>query len=159
MKKITKEVLDQLSNEAVLSERKRKNLNYHDNLSDTLQRLLNAMEPGTYVQPHKHESPDKRELFIIFRGKAVVIIFDNNGKVQEHMVLDPTTENYGIEIPEKTWHTVIILKKGTVVFEVKDGPYHPIDDKNFADWAPKENAPECKEYLNKLLKITNTTTE
>ena len=152
MKRIDRKTLDRLTAEAEASARKRKNLNYHDKLSDTLQRLLNAMEPGTYVQPHKHENPDKREFFVILRGKAAAIIFDNDGAIKEHMILDNENENYGIEIPERTWHTIVILEKGTVLFEIKDGPYEPIDDKNFANWAPKENDPDCDVYLKRLIK-------
>lgn len=152
MKTITKLTLDNLSNQAMLSERGRKNLNYHDELSDPLQRLLNAMEPGTYIQPHKHEGPDKRELFIILRGKALVITFKENGVIDEHILLSSSSEDYGIEIPARTWHTVIVLKENTVLFEVKDGPYEKISDKNFAPWAPKEGDVDCTEYNNLLLK-------
>jgi cupin fold WbuC family metalloprotein len=152
MKIISKEILNNLTLEAQKSPRQRKNLNYHSDLSDTLQRLLNAMEPGTYVQPHKHDTPDKREFFIILRGKALAITFHDTGEIWQSILLDPKTENYGVEIPEKVWHTIIVLSEGTVFFEVKDGPYEPISDKNFADWAPKEGSPECRVYLEKVMK-------
>lgn len=152
MKTITKLTLDNLSNKAKSSERGRINLNYHDELSDRLQRLLNAMEPGTYVQPHKHENPDKRELFIILRGKALVITFKEDGVIDEHILLNSSSEDYGVEIPARTWHTVIVLQNNTVLFEVKDGPYEQVSDKNFATWAPKEGEADCITYNNLLLK-------
>jgi cupin fold WbuC family metalloprotein len=154
MKIITSQILNELTAKAQKSARQRMNLNYHDELSDTLQRLLNAMEPGTYVQPHKHENPDKRELFLILRGKAIAITFDDHGKIKDHITLD-VNNNQGVEIPEHTWHTIIVLEKGTVLFEVKDGPYEAISDKNFASWAPKEGEPGCKAYMNKLLDEIN----
>lgn len=152
MKTISAALLDEISHKATQSPRKRQNFNFHDSLGDPLQRLLNAMEPGTYVQPHKHEKPDKREFFIILKGKAVVIIFDNLGGIKNHTILSPETQEFGIEIPARTWHTIIILEEQTVLFEVKDGPYEQISDKNFATWAPKENAPECQSYNKMLLK-------
>jgi len=152
MKLITEDLLKNLNTEAELSLRKRKNYNFHDKLEDPLQRLLNAMEPCTYVQPHKHESPDKREFFIILKGKAVVVLFNENGDITNHVVLNPQTQNFGVEIPERTWHTIIILQTNTVLFEVKDGPYEVVSDKNFANWAPKENDPACEEYNNSILK-------
>lgn len=152
MKTITKLTLDNLSNKAKSSERGRINLNYHDELSDRLQRLLNAMEPGTYVQPHKHENPDKRELFIILRGKALVITFKEDGVIDEHILLNSSSEDYGVEILARTWHTVIVLQNNTVLFEVKDGPYEQVSDKNFATWAPKEGEADCITYNNLLLK-------
>jgi cupin fold WbuC family metalloprotein len=153
IKRIDLEIIDKLSQEALASPRLRKNMNYHEVLSDTLQRLLNAMEPGTYVQPHKHENPDKREVFVLLRGKVVVVTFNNNGSIQEYSILDPKNGKYGVEIPAGTWHTIIVLEPKSVVFETKDGPYSPIDDKNFATWAPAEGAEGCTEYNNSILSL------
>jgi cupin fold WbuC family metalloprotein len=152
MKKINLEINDKLSKEPKIAPRLRKNLNYHEELSDTLQRLLNAMEPGTYIRPHKHENPDKREIFILLRGKSVVVCFNNDGTVQEHTLLDPKNGNFGVEIPERVWHSIIVLEHGSVVFEVKDGPFEPISDKNFAPWSPPEGGPGCADFNNKLLR-------
>ncbi len=149
--KITKSLLNSLTETAKTLPRKRKNYNFHRENSDTLQRMLNAMEPDTYVQPHKHENPDKREVFLILKGKAVVISFNNYGDIDDWILLNGQT-NFAAEIPEKIWHTIITLERGTVVYELKDGPYEPIDDKNFAPWAPSENDPECDNYNQELLK-------
>jgi cupin fold WbuC family metalloprotein len=153
MKKINIEIIESLSKEAKTTPRLRKNLNYHENLSDTLQRLLNAMEPGTYIRPHKHESPDKREVFILLRGKVVVFCFDNEGKVTDYTILNPKNGSFGVEIPERTWHSIIVLETGSVIFEVKDGPFEPISDKNFAPWSPPEGDLSCAEFNNELLKM------
>ena len=112
--------------------------------------MLNAFEPGTYIQPHKHESPDKREVFIVLRGSLLVVIFDETGNTVEFVLLDPAKGNFAIEIPAGVWHSVVSLEKGTVVYEIKDGPYQLISDKNFASWAPKEGDSDCAEYLKKL---------
>lgn len=137
---------------AQASPRKRMNYNYHPELSDPLQRMLNAIEPGTYVQPHKHENPDKTEVFMVLKGSMAVLEFDDNGNVIDHIVLDFTKGNYATEIPAGTWHTIISLESGSVAYEIKNGPYVQIEDKNFASWAPKERDPEVQEYLNRLLK-------
>jgi cupin fold WbuC family metalloprotein len=134
------------------SNRKRKNFNFHETLDAKVQRMLNAIEPDSYVQPHKHEDPDKVEVFIILTGKILVIQFDDLGNITEHIVLSNHTGNFGVEIPSKTWHSIISLESGTVVYEVKDGPYSPIDDKNFALWAPKEGDAGCDDYNLGLLK-------
>ncbi len=152
MIKINSELIDGLTVKAAQSERKRVNHNFHKELSDTLQRLLNVMEPGTYVRPHKHEDPDKREAFIILKGRAVAVEFNNTGDVTDYFILDPATGNFGVEIPERTWHTIIALDRDTVIYEVKDGPYNPIDDKNFAPWAPAEYSHESIDYNRQLLK-------
>ncbi|MFZ4571070.1 MAG: WbuC family cupin fold metalloprotein, partial [Bacteroidales bacterium] len=131
--------------------RRRKNYNFHKEYSDTLQRLLNAMEPMSYVRPHKHEDPDKREVFFALRGRILVVEFDESGNIADHIILDPLNGVFGAEIPEKTFHTIVSLETGTVAYEVKDGPYSPISDKNFAAWAPFEGSPDALPYLEKLV--------
>ncbi len=141
-----------LINKAANSDRRRTIYNFHKEYSDTLQRMMNVMNKDTYIQPHKHEDPDKREAFIIFKGKGVVVEFNDNGEITDYFILDPTKGQYGCEIAEKTWHTVICLEDNSIFYEVKDGPYNPIDDKNFAVWAPKEGDAGCNEYNEKLVK-------
>ncbi len=155
MIQINKTLLDSVSSEARSVPRKRKNYNFHKDYSDTLQRLLNAMEPMSYIQPHKHEDPDKREAFIALRGRILVVEFDQHGNITGHMILDPLNGVYGAEIPERTFHTIVSLESGSVAYELKDGPYSPIDDKNFASWAPPEGSPDASAYLKDLLRQLN----
>jgi len=158
MIKINKTLLDSVSSEARSIPRKRKNYNFHKEYSDTLQRLLNAMEPMSYIQPHKHEDPDKREAFIALRGRILVVEFDELGNINDHIILDPLNGVYGAEIPERTFHTIVSLENGSVAYELKDGPYSPIDDKNFASWAPPEGSPDASPYLKDLLIQLNIVT-
>ena len=151
MKKIDAQLILSLSKTAAESERKRINHNFHDGPADPLQRMLNAMEPGTYLQPHKHENPDKREVFLALTGKFVAIQFDDGGSITDHMILDPARNDFAAEVDRRTYHTIISLAPGSVIYELKDGPYDPSDDKHFAPWAPKEGEPGCAEYLQKLL--------
>lgn len=147
LKIVSPQILDELSLKANNSPRKRLNHNFHDYLADPINRMLNAFEPGTYIQPHKHENPDKREVFIVLRGSLVVVIFDDSGNPVEFVLLDPNKGNHAVEVPPGVWHSVVSLESGTVVYEIKDGPYVQIDDKNFAKWAPKEDDAKCGEYL------------
>ena len=155
MKLIDKTILSEIIPKAHLNSRKRMNYNYHTDYADPINRLLNAMEPGTYVQPHKHEDPDKREVFIILEGSVAVVFFDDKGKVTDYVILNHKKGIYGVEIPERAWHMVISLESGTVMYEVKDGPYAPVNDKNFAAWAPKEGTAGCDEYIRKVLNEIN----
>ncbi len=149
---INSSLIKEVTEQARTSPRLRKNYNFHPTLDDILQRMLNALEPGTYVQPHKHENPNKVEAFILLTGKLLVIEFDNLGEIEQYAVLSQDSGSFGAEIPAGTWHSIIALTPGTVVYEVKNGPYSPIDDKNFASWAPKEGDTGCEEYLNSLVK-------
>jgi cupin fold WbuC family metalloprotein len=151
MIKIDNTFIETISQKAKNSPRRRMNYNYHPQLDDLLQRMLNAMEPGTYIQPHKHQDPDKTEVFFCLRGSIVVVEFNDVGDISDFIVLDTNTGNYACEIPPRTWHTVISLQAGSVAYEIKNGPYNPIDDKNFASWAPKEGNEACADYLNSIL--------
>lgn len=151
MIKINDSILTETSKKAQSVARRRMNYNFHKEANDTLQRMLNAMEPDTYIQPHKHEDPDKVEVFFVLRGRILLIEFNSEGKIIDHIVLDPKKGNFGGEVPKRAWHTLISLEEGSVAYEVKDGPYNPIDDKNFANWAPKEGDTDCQKYNRKLL--------
>ncbi|MFH0999386.1 MAG: WbuC family cupin fold metalloprotein [Bacteroidota bacterium] len=151
MIKIDEDFIEKTSQKAKKSARMRMNYNFHKEDAARLQRMLNAMEPGTYIQPHKHENPDKVEAFFALRGRIVVVEFDDNGNIADNIVLDAKKGNYGVEIPARTWHTLISLESGSVAYEVKDGPYNVAVDKNFAPWAPAENDGESENYLKEIL--------
>ncbi|UZR96020.1 WbuC family cupin fold metalloprotein [Chondrinema litorale] len=152
MIKIDTKLVEQLLEKANNSERKRANYNFHDSEDDTLQRMLNCLNVGTYIAPHKHEDPDKREAFIILRGKILIITFTETGKVTNHTLLEEGSGNVGAEIPPRTYHTLIPLTSGSVLYEIKDGPWDINTDKVFAPWAPKEGDEEALTYNENLLK-------
>jgi cupin fold WbuC family metalloprotein len=148
---INRQLASSVSEEAKNTARLRKNHNFHTDYEDPVNRMLNAFEPGTYIRPHKHESPDKCEVFIILTGKALVLQFDDEGTIKKHAILDNARGVYGVEIAPREWHSILSLASGTVLFEVKPGPYAPISDKNFASWAPAEGSPESPAYLSSIL--------
>ena len=159
MIKIDNSFIEVTSQKARQSPRKRMNYNFHPQPEDRLQRMLNAMEPGTYIQPHKHENPDKVEAFFCLRGRLLVVEYDSTGNITDHMVLDSRTGHFGCEIPARSWHSIISLEAGSVAYEVKDGPYDPAVDKNFAPWAPREGEPQCDAFINKVLQELGINTE
>jgi len=136
---------------ASVAERKRSNFNFHKIPGDTLQRMLNVMNTGTYVRPHKHEDPDKREAFIILEGKVAAIEFDESGNPVQCIVMDPKKKVYGCEIEPRKWHSLICLENNSVLYEIKDGPYSPITDKDFASWAPIEGSSNVPGYISQLI--------
>jgi cupin fold WbuC family metalloprotein len=151
MKKINAGLISSLNSKASGSIRKRTNYNFHDGPNDPLQRMLNAMQPGTYLQPHKHENPDKREVFLALTGKFVVIQFNDDGTICDHMILEPLNQEFAAEVGPRTYHTIICLAPDSIIYEIKDGPYDPADDKHFALWAPREGGQGTSEYLTRLL--------
>ncbi len=155
MKIVDAFLLDKLSQEAKSMERLRKNYNLHQETKDPIQRMLNALEPDTYIQPHKHQNPDKRELFIPVRGSVSLIVFDDNGEFNSTVTLSEKSLQRIAEIEAGVWHTIICNEPGTVYFEIKDGPYDVKNDKIFAPWAPSESDEGKSDYLLELKKLVN----
>ncbi len=155
MIKISSELIKKICSQANSSPRKRKNHNFHKKGNDPLQRMLNVLNKGTYIRPHKHVSPNKREAFIILKGIILYVEFSDKGDITEQLILDPKGENYGVEITPKSYHSIIALEDNSVVYEIKDGPYDPKTDKIFASWAPDEYSKECKAYLKSIINSCN----
>ncbi len=145
---ITHERLIQLSQQAAEQVRRRQNLNLHPQLDDPVQRMFNALEPGTYVRPHRHARNEGWELMLCPHGAMTVLLFDADGQILQRMGLGPDAPAVAVEIPAHTWHTVRADRPGTVMFEVKPGPYSPLADKDFAPWAPSEGNPACARLLD-----------
>ena len=143
--------LTTLSGEAAASSRLRKNLNCHADNEARCHRLLNALEPGTYVPPHCHLDPHKEETLVVLKGRFGVLIFDAVGVVQESIVLSPDAEHFGVTIPVGVFHSMVALAPGSVFFEAKAGPYVPVAAGEKAPWAPAEGEPGCAAYLRKML--------
>lgn len=139
---IEQAALDGLSAEAGERARRRLNLNIHDSLDDSVQRFFNALEPGTYVQPHAHEA-GTWELFVGLRGTCTVLTFDAEGWVLSRTALGATAAA-AVEIPAGTWHMVLATRPGTVAMEIKPGPCR---HKNFAAWAPAEGDAGAQAFL------------
>ena len=123
--KIDKKLLDEVSAIAKASERLRMNFNLHDSLDAKAQRLLNALEVGTILPIHRHRHTS--ETYILLRGKIRVMFYNEIGGETEYFILNPQQENYGVHIPAGQWHTLEVLENDSVIFEVKDGPYTPIE--------------------------------
>lgn len=121
---IDKKLLDQVTAEAKVSERLRMNYNFHESLDAPSQRLLNALEPGTVLPIHRHRHTS--ETYVVLRGRLNVDFYNDDRQVIAHYELDPEADVYGVNIPRGQWHTIEVLCSGTVIFEVKDGPYKPL---------------------------------
>lgn len=125
MKVIDNDLIDSVVAQAKESPRLRMNYNFHESLDDKCHRLLNALEPGTVVPVHRH--PTKDESFVILRGKIRVNTYNDAGEVMESVVLSPADGKYGVDIAKNVWHGVECLESGSVIFEVKEGPFVPHD--------------------------------
>ncbi|MEI8047874.1 MAG: WbuC family cupin fold metalloprotein [Bacteroidota bacterium] len=148
MIKITTELIDKVIEQARTSPRLRMNYNFHPELSDPVQRLINALEPWTYIRPHKHTT--KEESFVLLRGTVLAVVFNEDGSIREHAILSATSGILGIEFEENCYHMLTSLETGSAVYEIKEGPFVPHTEGSSASFAPKEGTPEAVIFLKKV---------
>ena len=134
--------LDGLLQQAKESPRLRQNYDLRNSSEDTSQRMLNALQPGTQVPIHRHETT--AETVVCLCGKLEEIIYeevveyikDNDAKSFDggnvmrkvsyretvRYLLSPTEGNHGMQIPPNTWHSINVIEP-SIIFEAKDGKY------------------------------------
>ncbi len=146
---LSDELVQRVLEGARTSPRKRMILPLHKGDSALLQRMLNAIQPGSYIRPHRH-AKDRAESIIVLRGAIRFLIFDDRGEMFQTLELRAGTPTFGIDFEGGVWHSFQALEKDTVLFEVKPGPYNPDTDKEFAPWAPEEFSDGVKVFLESL---------
>jgi cupin fold WbuC family metalloprotein len=143
-------LLDEVCAAAAASPRQRKNRNFHPADDHPAHRLLNAMQPDSYIPPHRHLDPDKDETFVVLRGLVGLLVFDDAGGVVQAVKVGAGATAIGVDIPHGTWHTAVALEANTVFLEAKAGPYLPLTAMEKAPWAPAENSLQAAAYLASL---------
>ena len=127
---INDQLLDNVTVKAEESPRLPMNYNLHDSLDAKAQRLINVLLPGTPLPIHRHKHT--AETYIILRGKMFVVFYNDLGAQTERILLDPTNGNYGVQIPKGQWHGIEVIEP-SAIFEVKDGPYTPLEPEDMLD--------------------------
>lgn len=122
---ITQQILDDLTRRAQSSPRLRMAMDLRNSPEDLSQRMLNALEPGTVMPIHRHH--DSSETVVILCGKIRWIFYDDIGNETERVVLDAEGEPRMLNVEQDRWHSLECLESGSVIYESKDGPYHPLE--------------------------------
>lgn len=133
---INNEILDGLTAKAKESPRLRMNMDLRNSAEDQSQRMLNALEPGTVLPIHRHKGTS--ETCICIRGHFEEYLY---GFTETRSDGTPDPDSFGLvetvdmfpggpvlNIEKGQWHSLKCLESGTVLFEAKDGPYHPLDE-------------------------------
>lgn len=123
--KITQSLLNNLTEQAKASPRLRMNYDLRNSAEDQSQRMLNAIEPGSPLPIHRHQKSS--ETVVCLRGRLVEEFYDELERMcTEAIELSPNGPVVALNIPIGQWHTVKALESGTVILEMKDGPYEPL---------------------------------
>lgn len=123
---ITQVILDELTAQAKASPRLRMNMDLRNSAEDGSQRMLNALEPGTVMPIHRHHGSS--ETVVILRGKIQWVFYDDDGNETERITLDANGEPRMLNVEKDRWHSLECLESGSVLYEAKDGAYHPLEE-------------------------------
>ena len=105
------------------------NYDLRNSASAGSQRMLNAIEPGSPLPIHRHRTSS--ETVVCLRGRLVEEFYDElERRCTEAIELSPDGPVVALNIPIGQWHTVRALESGTVIMEVKDGPYEPTGEED-----------------------------
>lgn len=119
--------MDELTAKAKASPRLRMNYDLRNSAEDQSQRMLNAIEPGSPLPIHRHTK--STETVICLRGRLVWEFYDELERTcTETIELSPNGPVVALNIPIGKWHTVKALESGSVILEMKEGPYEPLSD-------------------------------
>lgn len=159
-KVFSKQLFDALNARAAQSPRRRQHHNIHDAYSDPCQRLFNAVGVDSYIRPHRHALDPKDECLVAIKGLFGLVVFSEQGEVSrvERFGSEAYADSagkeggvaFGVELPAGTWHTVVALQPGSILLELKAGPFNPEAAKELAPWAPEEGSAEAETYLSHL---------
>ena len=141
MKIIDTTLLNQVSADAKASPRLRMNRDLRNSPEDKSQRMLNAIEPGSPLPIHRHRHTS--ETVVCLRGRLVWEYYQElrdeglelrdsskSSRVQkvQEIELSPNGQVVALNIPAGQWHTVRALESGSVILEMKEGAYEPLQD-------------------------------
>jgi cupin fold WbuC family metalloprotein len=147
---LSRSLVESVTEASRTSPRRRILLPFHKSEAESLHRMLNVIQPDSYVRPHRHLEPPRAEAWVVLRGALAFFTFEEDGRVRDCLGLEAGGECFGVDLAPGIFHGLVALAPDTVIYEVKNGPYAPVDDKAFPSWAPAEGSPEATNYLHHL---------
>lgn len=123
---VSQAVLDELTAQAKASPRLRMNMDLRNGPEDSSQRMLNAIEPGSPLPIHRHKYTS--ETVVCLRGRFVEEFYDELERICTDAIdLTPGGPIFLVNVPAGQWHTVRALESGSVLLEMKDRKYEPLE--------------------------------
>jgi cupin fold WbuC family metalloprotein len=129
---VTRALCDELRAEA-MAQGGNARLSLHAGPDDVLYQMLIAQHAHHYNRPKKH--PGRAKSWHLIEGRMAVIVFDDQGRVTERVVLDER-ESFLHRLPTDTYHTNVPLTPLVVHIETLPGPFIDGQDRRQAAFAP-----------------------
>ncbi len=129
------------------SPRGRVRLCAHRGSGQALHEMLILLRQDSYIRPHRHLG--KCESFHIVEGEVDVVLFAEDGKIDEVVQLGDASSgrSFYYRLADPVFHTLVIRTPLLIVHETTNGPFHR-EETEFAPWTPEEDdAPGQRAYI------------
>jgi cupin fold WbuC family metalloprotein len=144
----------ELKQKAKQNPRKRIRICVHKDTKDHIHEMLIVHEKSCYVKPHKHAN--KTESFHIIEGKADIIIFHEDGSIDQVISMGDIYSGlkFFYRLPPFRYHTLLIHSEVLVFHEITNGPFR-VEDTIWASWSPEETDVDAvSRYMAKIANFT-----
>ena len=122
------------------SAKARARINAHPDGEDALHEMIIAIDPTSYIRPHKH--PGKSESFHIIHGEVDIVVFTDDGEIDRIVRLGApgSGRSFYYRMSTPFFHTLIIRSDLLIVHEITNGPFRP-QATVYAGFAPDDSDP------------------
>jgi cupin fold WbuC family metalloprotein len=122
----------------------------HAKSTDQLHEMIIVHEKGAYVRPHKHLG--RSESFHIVKGRADIIIFNEDGSIRDIIQMGEYSSNHNFfyRLNDNLYHSMLIYSDHLVFHESTLGPFDPATS-SFAPWSPPaDDIPAAVKFISEL---------
>ncbi len=129
------EAIDCLKQSARSNDKKRARLCAHPSPESAQHDMLIVSHRDTYVAPHRHLK--KTESFLVLEGRALILLFDDKGQLQNSFEMCPfgSQDPFFYRMPVGQFHSLKVISELLVFVESTKGPFQKHDSQDAA-WAP-----------------------
>lgn len=139
--------IDDFVTRAIESPMKKYRYCLHHAPCDTLHEMIIVTTRQDIKYPDKHLNTTESN--IILKGKLLVVLFSDEGKINETFILEPENTFY-YRCERNQYHMTIPLSDVAVYIEIKEGPFTK-ETNIFPDWAPKRTDLDAIKVFNKKI--------
>lgn len=146
--------INELKEKANRNHRKRIRICAHKDITENIHEMIIVHEKSCYVRPHRHLN--KTESFHIIEGKAEIILFNEDGSIDQSISMGDITSGlkFFYRLPPFRYHTILIQSDVLVFHETTNGPFR-FEDTKLAPWSPDEKDTDSVfHYMQMLRNIT-----
>lgn len=127
--------INALFEQSRVSERLRAHLELHSSHCEKVQRVLIALQRGSYVEPHYHTQPHQWEMFVVMQGSLELKLWSSDGELLSERIIGEGGVSNMMELRPGQIHSVECVSDQALMLEIKEGPFDPLNAKEFPSFS------------------------